>query len=96
MKEKLYFRSIDDTTCYSLESHLEDAKDEELVEITLVEAVPDNDNPDYIWCSYHAEVGERIGCKKAVCPHYSSKSGRGTCKHRGNFYSHGDEVTFKV
>lgn len=94
--EKLYFKSIDDTTCHSLESHLDDARSEELTEITLVEAIPDNDNPDYIWCIHHEQVTERHDCRKYACSSYSSKSGRGVCKHRGNLYSHGDEVTFKV
>jgi hypothetical protein len=47
-KEKLYFRSIDHTTCSSLESHFDDARDEELTKITLVEAVPD-DGTNVIW-----------------------------------------------
>lgn len=94
--KKLYFKSIDDTTCHSLESHLDDARDEELSEITLVEAIPDNDNPDFIWCTHYGEVAEKDQCKKTFCPHYSSKSGRGKCEHRGNLYSHGDEVTFKI
>ena len=38
-KEKLYFRSIDDTTCHPLEWHLDDARDEELETIKLVELV---------------------------------------------------------
>lgn len=94
--EKLYFKSVDDTICSSLESHLEDAKDEELKEITLIEAIPDNDNVDYIWCTHHGEVTERSDCKKSICSHYESKSGRGICKHRGHLYSHGEEVTFAV
>ena len=95
-KEKLYFRDTDDTTCRPLNWHLDDARDEELTEITLVEAIPDNDNPDYIWCGVQGEVGERSECKKSVCLYYESKSGRGVCKHRGNLYAHGEEVEFKV
>ncbi len=94
--EKLYFKSINDNTCYDLQTHIEDAKDEELSEIKLIEAIPDNDNPENIWCSYHGEVGERQECKKSVCEYYKSKSGRGKCEHRGNLFSFGEEVTFKV
>lgn len=94
--EKLYFKSVDDTICSSLESHLEDAIDEELKEITLIEAIPDNDNVNYIWCTHHGEVMERSDCKKSICSYYESKSGRGKCKNKGNFFMHGDEVTFKV
>lgn len=93
---KLYFKDIDDNICSSLQSHLEDAKLEELTEITLVEAIPDNDNPEHIWCTKLAEVTERQDCKKSLCSYYKSKSGRRKCEHRGNLYSHGDEVTFKV
>lgn len=95
-KEKLYFLDINDTNCYSLSDRLDDARDEELTEITLIEAIPDNDNPDYIWCGVQGEVSERSDCKKSVCLYYESKSGRGVCKHRGNLYSHGEEVEFKV
>jgi hypothetical protein len=95
-KQKLYFSSIDDTSCYTLADRLNDAKLEGLDEVTLIEAIPDNSNPDYIWCGHQGEVGEREGCKKAICPFYKSKSGRGVCKHRGNLYQHGEEATFKV
>ena len=95
-KEKLYFRSTDHTFCSSLESHFDDARDEELTEITLFEAIIDNDNSDYIWCSYQGEVGEREECKKSICSFYSSKSGRGVCEHRGKLFLHGEEVKFDV
>jgi hypothetical protein len=48
-KEKLYFKSIDHTICSSLESHFDDARDEELTKITLVEAIPDDGTNDVIW-----------------------------------------------
>lgn len=95
-KEKLYFRFEDDTTCRPLNWHLDDARDEELVEVTLIEAVPDNDNPDYIFCGYHGEVGERSLCTKYGCPTYTSKSGRGVCQHRGRLFEYGEKITFKV
>lgn len=95
-KEKLYFDSVDDTFCTPLADKIDDARFEGLKEITLVEAIPDTDNPDYIWCGYQGEVGERQECKKAFCSYYESKSGRGKCKHRGSLYRHGDEVTFQV
>lgn len=95
-KEQLYFSSIDDTHCYNLADGLNDAKIEGLEVITLIEAIPDNENPDYIFCSYYGEVGERQECRKSFCPHYASKSGRGKCSNKGNLYVHGEEVTFKV
>lgn len=95
-KEKLYFESIDDTSCYPLTDILNDAYTEGLEKVTLVEAIHDNNNPNFIWCSYKGEVGEKQECKKAICSYYSSKSGRGICEHRGNLYKHGEEVVFDV
>ena len=95
-KEKLYFLNIDDTNCYPLSDRLNDAKIEGLEKITLVEAIIDNENPDYIWCGYQGEVTEREDCKKSICSYYESKSGRGVCKHRGNLYQHGEEIEFSV
>ncbi len=95
-KEKLYFLNIDDTHCCSLSDRLNDARFDGLKQVTLVEAIPDNDNVDYVYCAHHGEVLERPDCKKSVCGDYSSTSGRGMCKYRGNLYSDGDEFTFDV
>lgn len=94
--EKLYFKNIDSTHCMPLEAFVDDAKDDELEELTLLEAIPDNDNTDYVWCSQSGEVTEKYMCKKSECTSYESKSGRGVCSNRGNLYRHGEEVTFKV
>lgn len=96
--EKLYFKSIDDNFCSSLESHIADAidEDEELKEITLIEAIPDDENTDYIWCTHVGEVTERSDCKKSICHFYESKSGRGKCQKRGSFFMHGEEVKFEI
>ena len=95
-KEKLYFRSIDDNICRPLNWHMDDARDEELNEITLCEAIPDNDNTDYIWCTHYENSEEKNQCRKSFCPAYTSVSGRGVCEHRGNLFTFGEEVTFKV
>ena len=95
-KEKLYFRSIDDTTCHPLEWHLDDARDEELETIKLVEAIPDNDTKDYVWCTHYENVEEKSLCSKMNCPAYTSKSGRGVCELRGKLYEHGNEVVFNA
>lgn len=94
--KKLYFREIDSTNCYLLKDQLNDARLEGLEIVTLVEAIPENENIDLIWCTYHGEVIEKEDCKKSICPYYSSKSGRGKCEHKGNLYGFGDEVKFKV
>ena len=95
-QKKLYFRDIDSEFCKSLESHFEDAKDEGLERINLTEAIIDKSNPNYIWCGHFAEIGEKEECAKSKCSFYSSKSGRGVCKHRGNLYEHGEEVEFDI
>lgn len=92
----MYFENEDSTNCYDLKDHLNNARIEELKEITLLEAVPDNDNSDYIWCTYLGEVGERGECRKSFCAYYESKSGRGVCSHRGNLFLHGDAINFNV
>ena len=94
--KKLYFKSIDDTTCYELERHINEAKFDSLTAVTLIEAEPDNDNPDYIFCMDSGEVEERQECKKSRCENYSSKSGRGICSNRGKLYAHGEEATFTI
>ncbi len=94
--EQLYFESIDEVFCRPKEYFLEDAELEGKTEITLVEAIRDLDNHEFIWCTHEGEVTGREMCKKAECPYYSSKSGRGVCEHRGKLYSHGEEVTFKL
>lgn len=94
--EKFYFLDTDDIFCKSLESRLEDAQEEGLSTITLLEAIPDDITTDFVWCKYKGEVAEKIMCKKAECSFYSSKSGRGVCQHRGKLYLHGNEVTFEV
>jgi hypothetical protein len=99
-KKQYYFHPNDETTCHDFEWLLADciaeAKEAGEDEFTLIEAIPDNDNPHYVWCTHYSEVVERTDCKKSLCPHYESKSGRGVCQHRGNFFEHGKKVTFKV
>lgn len=92
-KEKLYFTSIDDTFCINLK-YLSNEELEDL-NFELIEAIPDNNNPEYTWCSHFGEVGERSECKKNICNAYKSKSGRGKCLHRGNLYQHGEKVNIK-
>ena len=95
--EKFYFKSINDTTCYPLDQHIFESKEDGLSKIKLIEAIPDFENKEYIWCTYFGEVGERTECKKSCCEKYkSNRSGRGTCVHRGKLYIHGEEVEFDI
>jgi hypothetical protein len=59
MKEQLYFKDEDSECAYPLSHFIEEAKEEGLEEITLIEAIPDNDNPDYIYgkINYSSCVG---------------------------------------
>lgn len=93
--EKLYFKNEDSTFCYSLQDHINEAKEELLDEIDLIEAIP-APNEDHVWCTYHGETIERNECKKSECSYYSSKSGRGVCEHRGSYFLHGEKVRFQV
>lgn len=94
--DQMYFESIDGTTCQRLEYYLHDATVEGLTEITLIIAEPDDGTTDFVWCSYHGECAEHSECKKSICAHYETKSGRGVCKHRGKLYLHGEEVKFQA
>ncbi len=93
-KPKFYFANEDATICHPLDYFIHDAKLEGLTEIELMEAVQEDGIDDFIWC-HHFEVVERSECKKAVCPKYTSKSGRGRCDNKGNLYYHGGKVKFK-
>lgn len=95
-EEKKYFKSIDDTFCSSLDNFINEAKNDGLKEITLVEAIPDNNNTEFVWCSHYGECIELHLCKKSECSKYTSKSGRGKCSNKGKLFSHGEEVTFKI
>ena len=96
MNKQLYFSSNEETMCYDLEYHLHDARLDGLKEIKLIEAIPDNETKDYVWCTEFGEVTERSLCKKSQCEMYKSKSGRGVCEHRGKLYQHGEEVIIKL
>jgi len=94
--EKLYFRNIAHTDCFSLSKHKEEAKKEGLEKITLVEAVPDTENPNHVFCKHFAEITKKKCCNKSNCYSYISKSGRGTCDKRGVVFRYGNELTFKI
>ena len=91
--EKFYFLSINDTFCVKLSDLSIDELEE--VDYNLIEAIPDNNNHEYIWCTHFGEVREKSECKKSLCYAYSSKSGRGKCKHKGSLYQHGNLINVK-
>jgi len=94
--EKLYFKNTDHTVCFSLKKHIEEAEKDGLKQITLVEAVPDTENPNRILCKHSNKVTKKQDCNKSNCSFYSSKSGRGSCENRGIVYRYGNELTFKI
>lgn len=95
--KKLYFENKESTWCQPLEYFLAQTKNEELKEITLIEAVLDKGANSTVWCRYNGKVVERMDCSKLQCDYYeANKSGRGTCIHRGNMYLHGEEKTFII
>lgn len=49
-REKLYFKDEESETCCELSDHLFEAKYEELKEVELIEAIPDNETKGYVWC----------------------------------------------
>lgn len=96
MKEQLYFKNEDSEGAYPLSHFIAEAKEEGLEEITLIEAIQDNYNPDYSYCKLTGEVGEKSECCEALCISYQSKSGKGKCIYRGNLCTYGEEKTFKI
>lgn len=94
-KEKLYFKNEDDNFCKPISDIIEGLEPEETT-VTVLEAIPDNSNSDFIWCSKVGEVSDKSECTKANCRFYNSKSGRGVCASRGKLYTHGERVTFDV
>jgi len=94
--EKLYFKNTAHNDCFSLNKHLEDAKKEGLEQITLVEAVPDTENPNHVFCKHFAEITKKKCCNKSNCYSYISKSGRGACDKRGVVFRYGNKLTFKI
>lgn len=93
-KQKYYFKDIDSEMCYPLSLHIEEAKSWGLKEIELIEAIPDPDNPEYIWCASADAVGEKSECNKN-CTDYEPLRGK-TCKHKGKLFEHGEIVRFNV
>lgn len=95
-KAKLYFENEDAELCHPLEYHLNEAKADGLIEVQLLEAIPDKTTHDFIWCTSFGAVSERGNCGK-VCPDYEPRNKKsGICKHQGRMFTHGNAVKFEV
>ena len=95
MKNKRYFENINANICYPLNYFTEEANENNLKEITLIEAIPDFSNEDHIWCTYMGEVGEKNECNKSSCDAWTKGKGN-VCDHRGKLYSHGEPIILKI
>lgn len=95
-KPKLYFRNEDENYAYPLKTHLRDAKDEELSEVGLFEAIPKPYRElGYRWCSLFATHIENTECNKNDCIYW--REGRGSvCRHRGHYHEFGEYLVFDV
>ena len=96
MKVQFYFKDEFSECAHPLAHFIEKAKKEGLAEITLFEAIPENDNPHFIYCCHVGVVGDREECSKSRCEFYESKSGRGVCRYRGKLFTKGERIMFKV
>ena len=92
--EKLYFENEDANICYSLQYHLERAKEEGLKEIELFEAIPSKEK-DYIWCSELETVGDKSECNKD-CPYYTISGKSKICDFRRKLMNFGKQLKFKT
>lgn len=91
--EKLYFLDSSSERCYPLDYFSLEELEE--VDYEIYEAITDNDNKDFIYCTLFGEVGEREFCKKSECKDYTSKSDREVCSHRGKLFKKGEKVNIK-
>ena len=97
-KKKLYFAEYDEEYCYSLEHHIEQAKENGLDALVLFEAKKYKESY-YFWCIEIGEYGEKDGktCGK-ICDTYTPRNGKsGICKHYSDtMYEVGERVVYDL
>lgn len=93
---KLYFGNEDSNNCYCLEDHINEAKEDGLNEVELIEAVQDDSVKHFCWCTYLGDCIERSECSKKFCDMYKKPEKGNACANRGQFYSFGEKVRFDV
>lgn len=93
--KKLYFKNEDDNFCCPLEDYINEAKENGLDEIELIEAIPSKEK-GYIWCTHYANVVEQSQCCKAECERWERYKNSNLCHNRGQIFSFGEKVKFKV
>lgn len=93
-QKKYYFRNEDESFCFPLQHHLEEAREERINEVILMEAIPNFHNPEYVWCSDAACIEDKSQCNK-YCDGYNPVRGKG-CASKGHLFVHGNKVIFDV
>jgi len=99
MKKQIYYFKDDDSDemSHSIEYLLEEAVEDGLKTILLYEAIPDNSEPDYVWCSEKEATTEKSECKKSQCCYYKPRNGKnGVCEFRRRLYTSGTPHLFEV
>jgi len=89
-----YFENEDASMCYPLDYHITNAKSNGIEEIELIEAIPDNYNKDYVWCTEVENVVEKRECNK-TCSYYQ-KSKSYICELRGKLHEYGESIRFNT
>jgi len=93
---KYYFQTENSEMCYTLDYHLDKAKDEGLTEIELFEALPMKDSL-FFWCKKFEALCEH-GCCDKMCEGYdpcNKKSGK--CQFKQNtMFEPGKKVKFEI
>lgn len=92
--EILYFKGNSEFCC-PLEDYINEAKEYNLDEIELIEAVPSKERGIY-WCTYYANVVESGQCSKSECARWERYKNSKVCANRGPLYRHGEKVKIKV
>ena len=95
MKQKYYFRNEASEMCYTLNYHMEQARDDGLTEIELFTAIHVKVE-GIIWCEAFDKCGDN-GCCGRQCEDYKPRNGKsGICKHQGKLYVPDEKVKFLV
>lgn len=96
-KNKLYFSNDNNEACYELEVHIDRAKDEDVSELELYEAVERKDIKNEFWCMELEKKVDRCDCKKSECVSYNPINGKnGICSFRGRLYSKGEKLKIEI
>ena len=96
-KNKFYFKNVYSEVCYEFDYHLNEAIDNNLTEINLVEAIPIKIS-GICWCSENEATVDLCSCNKTYCESYAPKINKtnGICCYRGRLFEKGKNINFKI